>query len=72
MKKNKYKYKVYVYEAYSKVYEVGADSEIDAIVKIEKNGERMNEIQVKTEKIKGQILPEKIKLEEFRIEEVVI
>jgi len=70
MKKSKYK--VYVYEAYTKVYEVRADSEIDAIVKIEKNGERMNEVQIKTEKIKGQILPDKIKLEEFRIEEVII
>ena len=44
MKKSKYK--VYVYEAYTKVYEVRADSEIDAIVKIEKNGERMNEVQI--------------------------
>ena len=67
----KSKYKVYVYEAYSKVYEVKADSEISAIVEIEQNGERMNEVQI-TKKIKGQILPKKIKLEEFRIEEVVI
>ena len=43
MKKSKYK--VYVYEAYSKMYEVKADSEISAIVEIENNGERMNEVQ---------------------------
>mgnify|MGYP003109198077 FL=1 len=67
----KTKYKVYVYEAYSKMYEVMADSEISAIIKVEKNGERMNEIQT-TGKIKGQILPKKTKIEEFRIEEVVI
>ena len=66
----KIKYKVYVYEAYSKMYEVKSDSEISAIVEIEKNGERMNEVQI-TGKIKGQILPKKIKIEEFRIEEVV-
>ena len=34
----KNEYKVYVYEAYSKVYEVKADSEISAIVEIENNG----------------------------------
>ena len=67
----KIKYKVYVYEAYSKMYEVKSDSEISAIVEIEKNGERMNEVQI-TGKIKGQILPKKTKIEEFRIEEVVI
>lgn len=69
MKKSKYK--VYVYEAYTKVYEVKAESEIDAIVEIERNGERMNEVQI-TGKIKGQILPDKTKIEEFRIEEAVI
>jgi len=53
------------------MYEVMADSEISAIIKVEKNGERMNEIQI-TGKIKGQILPKKTKIEEFRIEEVVI
>ena len=31
----------------------------------------MNEVQI-TGKIKGQILPKKTKIEEFRIEEVVI
>ena len=69
MKKSKYK--VYVYEAYTKMYEVKADSEISAIVEIEQNGERMNESQI-TRKRKGQILPKKTKIEEFRIEEVVI
>ena len=68
MKKNKYK--VYVYEAYTKVYEVKADSEISAIVEIERNGERMNEVQI-TGKIKGQIYPKEMKQEEFRIEEAV-
>tara|TARA_R100000353_G_scaffold96545_1_gene70582 strand:+ start:964 stop:1173 length:210 start_codon:yes stop_codon:yes gene_type:complete len=67
----KTKYKVYVYEAYSKMYEVEADSEISAIVEIERNGERMNEIQI-AGKIKKQILPKKTKIEEFRIEEVVV
>ena len=67
----KTKYKVYVYEAYSKMYEVEADSEISAIIEIERNGERMNEIQI-AGKIKKQILPKKTKIEEFRIEEVVV
>ena len=68
MKKSKYK--VYVYEAYTKVYEFKAESEIDAIVQIERNGERMNEVQI-TGKIEGQILPKTTKIEEFRIEEAV-
>ena len=68
MKKNKYK--VYVYEAYAKTDEVEAESEIDAIIKIEKNGERMNEVQI-TGTIRGQVLPKNTKIEEFRIEEAV-
>jgi hypothetical protein len=65
MKKNKYK--VYVYEAYAKTYEVEAESEIDAIINIEKNG---NEVQI-TGTIRGQVLPKNTKIEEFRIEEAV-
>ena len=68
MKKNKYK--VYVYEAYAKTYEVEAESEIDAIINIEKNGERMNEVQI-TGTIRGQVSPKNTKIEEFRIEEAV-
>ena len=56
MKKSKYK--VYVYEAYSKVYEVKADSEISAIVEIEQNGERMNELQI-TGKLKDKFYQRK-------------
>jgi hypothetical protein len=68
MKKNKYK--VYVYEAYTKNYMVEAESEIDAIVKVEKNGERLDE-QLIVGNIKQQIKPKEQKQEEFRIEEAV-
>lgn len=68
MKKNKYK--VYVYEAYTKSYMVEAESEIDAIVKVEKNGERLDEQSI-VGNIKQQIKPKEQKQEEFRIEEAV-
>jgi len=68
MKKNKYK--VYVYEAYTKSYMVEAESEIDAIVKVEKNGERLDE-QLIVGNIRQQIKPKEQKQEEFRIEEAV-
>jgi len=62
MKKNKYK--VYVYEAYTKTYEVEANSEIDAIVEIETNGERLDEQNIIAHG-KQQILPRYQKQEEF-------
>jgi hypothetical protein len=68
MKKNKYK--VYVYEAYTKTYEVEANSEIDAIVEIETNGERLDEQNIIAHG-KQQILPRYQKQEEFRVEEAV-
>ena len=68
MKKNKYK--VYVYEAYTKSYMVEAESEIDAIVKVEKNGERLDEQSI-VGNIQQQIKPKEQKQEEFRIEEAV-
>ena len=69
MKKSKYK--VYVYEAYTKNYVVEAESEMDAIIKVEKNGERLDE-QLIVGNIRQQIKPKEQKQEEFRIEEVVI
>ena len=68
MKKNKYK--VYVYEAYAKTYEVEAESEIDAITKVEKKGERLVEQNI-VGNIRQQIKPKEQKQEEFRIEEAV-
>lgn len=68
MKKNKYK--VYVYEAYTKSYMVEAESEIDAITEVEKNGERLDE-QFIVGNIRQQIKPKEQKQEEFRIEEAV-
>ena len=49
---------------------VEAESEIDAIIKVEKNGERLDE-QTITGNIKQQIKPKEQKQEEFRIEEAV-
>tara|TARA_Y100000004_G_scaffold153687_1_gene177559 strand:- start:885 stop:1097 length:213 start_codon:yes stop_codon:yes gene_type:complete len=68
MKKSKYK--VYVYEAYTKNYVVEAESEMDAIIKVEKNGERLDE-QLIVGNIRQQIKPKEQKQEEFRIEEAV-
>mgnify|MGYP003144683558 CR=1 FL=1 len=68
MKKNKYK--VYVYEAYTKSYVVDAISEIDAITEVENNGERLDE-QLIVGNIRQQIKPREQKQEEFRIEEAV-
>jgi len=59
----KKKYKVYVYEAYTKVYTVEDNTEIGAIIQVEQNGNRL------VDEGEDKIFPTSIKIEEFRIEE---
>lgn len=59
----KKKYKVYVYEAYTKVYTVEDDTETGAIIQVEQNGNRL------VDEGEDKIFPTSIKIEEFRIEE---
>lgn len=59
----KKKYKVYVYEAYTKVYTVEDNTEVGAIIQVEQNGNRL------IDEGEDKISPTSIKIEEFRIEE---